>query len=626
MPGSTNRNKSKKTKTRTQRKGATVRGLGDDEAPPIATRDTLFSLHELVLPDPEELAEKGVVERESQDSFDEVIALTGAEVQAATPRARRRRRAPKTGAGPGEPEPADDSNLVTGEYAKALRRKVRKATPAPAAAGKESLALGSTHEISASEIERITELAERAKAAADKEKAASDHHDEDSQTSHVDRMQTNIWERKLNQARRSDPGGRVLVDNRYLLNEEVAGGGMARVFEVLHVDLGKTFALKLIHDNLSEDPAARKMFYREAQVTSALDHPNIVQVTDFGVDDHLGAFIVMEYLKGMTLRAHLRQAGGLPLHQGIPIVLQIAQALHYMHGQGLIHCDVKSENVFLCRPPEGERQRIHVKMIDFGLSKHAVRGVKLASVEVGGTPEYVAPEQIQGMAPQPSMDVYSLGILFYEVLTGRTPFSGSPQDLIFAHLNARPVPLSERMPEPLDEQVEQFVMRMIAKKPAERPSSMAQVIYQLRTLADMLGYAEPRRAKPPTGKSRAPVLDEAAEHRQAMVRYCPLPMFRVDEAGTLVAANAAFSEFVRESRSKIIGLSLNETRLRYIYPDVVRDVQEAAGRKSSKPLVRIVAFGGKRGAATVRIVIVPEPQNGGKRYLSGIIHPLEGEG
>lgn len=509
-----------------------------------------------------------------------------------------------------------ESNLVTGEHARILRRQIAKrrrdTSPDP-------VALGETHEISRSEVERIRLAAERRQ----EEESTADRGEFRQAASSVDRLQTNIWERKFNQARRTDPAGRILIGGRYQVDEELADGGMARVFRVQHVDLGKPFALKLIRDNLSENAAARQMFYREAQISSALEHPHIVQVTDFGVDDTLGAYIVMEYLQGVTLRAHLRRTGGLPLQQGLPLVIQIAQALHYMHGQGLIHCDVKSENVFLCRPPEGERQRILVKLIDFGLSKASAQNVRLASSEVAGTPEYIAPEQIRAVAPQPSMDVYSLGILFYEVLTGSTPYSGSPQDLLFAHLNARPVPPSERLPEPLDENVEQFVMRLIAKRPQNRPSSMGQVLYHLRTLSDMLGFGEARRVNARTGKLQTVTHGAPPSHQQAMVSCCPLPMFRVDDNGRLVAANHAFGEFVRAPRRELIGSSLGDTRLSYIYPDVMTVIRDICQNKTSTPVVRVVAFGGHGTTTTVRIVLMPEHDKSSPQHLSGIIHPLE---
>ncbi len=440
--------------------------------------------------------------------------------------------------------------------------------------------------------------------------------------SNIEAIDTGVWDHAhRRQGTPSEPGERI-IGGRYRLVDAVADGGMAHIFKVAHIDLGKIFALKVISREYTEDSDVRKMFEREARVASALEHPHIVQVTDYGVDKELGSYIVMEYLKGETLRNRARRQNGLPTKSAVAVLLQVAQALHYMHQQDFIHCDVKTENVFLCRPPDGGRERVIAKLIDFGLSRRIVDGARLATSELGGTPEYVSPEQIQGKAPRPSMDIYSLGVLAYEVLTGRPPFTGTPADMLFAHLNDAPVPPSQHMVEPLDEQLEQLVLRLLEKDPTKRPATMGRVAYHFRTLAEMLG-ALPT-AQGPTTKDQAR-LQLAYDKLRAMVDNCPCPMFRLDSRAKIQEANRAFCEFIRLPQREVVGQSVGLTRLCYIYPEIDVEVMNAADSRAPSPIVRIVSFpGGSKGQVTVKILLVPEPTPTGRiAHFSGIIHPVD---
>ena len=421
-----------------------------------------------------------------------------------------------------------------------------------------------------------------------------------------------------------EPGD--LIGGRYRPGEGLGDGGMARIFQAEHVSLGKQFALKVIQKEYWDDTQVREMFLREAVVASQLEHPNIVQVTDFGLDDQLGAYIVMELLKGQTLRAQINETRGMPISAVLDVMLQTASALHYMHNQNYVHCDVKSENVFLCRQPEGERQRHVVKLIDFGLSKAEALGAKLARSEVGGTPEYIAPEQIRGKAPQPSMDVYSLGVVFYEMLTGVLPFNGTAKELIQHHLKTPPPSVSEFMDEPPDEQVEQLIQQLLAKDPDKRPQSAGQVVYHLRTLADMLGLSHANtRRRQRTRTSPQKQTRELLELR-AMVKHCPIPIFRVSTDGILQTGNRAFFEFVRMKAEQAVGMPLEETRLRIIFPEVADEIVTSAATGDTTPVVRTASFKHTAKPVSVKIMLMPESDdNGDIHHFTGIIHSLNPE-
>ncbi len=415
-----------------------------------------------------------------------------------------------------------------------------------------------------------------------------------------------------------------LIGGRYRPIESLGDGGMARLFKVEHVSLGKHFALKVIQKEYWDDAQVRQMFFREAKVASKLDHPNIVQVTDFGVDQTYGAYIVMELLKGQTLRARLNESP-VPVSAALDVMLQIASALHYMHNQNFIHCDVKSENVFLCRQPEGERQRHLVKIIDFGLSKAEALGAKLARSEVGGTPEYIAPEQIRGKAPQPSMDIYALGVVFFEALTGELPFYGTAKELIQHHLKTSPPKLGDFLDELPDEQVEQLVQQLLEKDPAKRPQSAGQVVYHLRTIADMLGLSHAHARRRPTSTSPQKQTRALLELR-AMVAHCPIPLFRVSADGILQTGNRAFFDFVRLEEQEAVGMPLEETRLRYIFPEVADRIVAAAATDSNVPVVRTARFERTDKPVSVKIMLMPEQDDHGDiHHFTGIIHSLNSE-
>lgn len=407
---------------------------------------------------------------------------------------------------------------------------------------------------------------------------------------HTDEITTDVWDHRIRLKSNEDAGRRIIA-GRYEVLERVATGGMARIYKVRHLALGKFFALKVVDRQSAAARRIEQLFFREAAVASVMDHSNIVQVTDFGTDDDLGAYIVMEYLQGETLHARLRNlyAQDQHMHEAavLDIGLQTAEALHYMHGQNVIHCDIKSENIFLCSQQKEHRQRTVVKLIDFGLSRRKSSGLKLAQAEVAGTPEYMAPELLQGSAPQPGMDVYSLGVLFYEMLTSRLPFTGTMKEVIKAQVYQEPVPPSHHLPEPLDDRLEAFVLKAMAKEQRLRHNSMGQVIFELRTLLEMRNLRDGHKGR--TLVERATESPEGADFRRFFARS-PCPMFQLDTSARLLQANKAFRRFVGVKKREAIGRLVDSTRLSYVYPSIVADVKAAVARRRKTPLQRVLSF------------------------------------
>jgi len=410
-----------------------------------------------------------------------------------------------------------------------------------------------------------------------------------------------------------------IVADRYRMEEELAVGGMARIYRVTHINLEREFAMKILSAEMSARPVIRKNFVREAKVASQMEHPNIVGVTDFGVDEAYGAFIVMEYLKGETLRHRVHRKGPMRLPVALDIGLQLAEALHYIHERNIIHCDIKAENIFLVDQPKEQRRRTVAKLLDFGLSKTKAMGAQLARSEVGGTPHYMSPEHFAGVAPQPSMDIYSLGVLLYEMLVGKPPFDGDLEHLAVAHHKERPVPPSERLDEPVDERVDELIGKALAKKPEDRQTTMGQLVYELRTLTDMLGYNQKRRVQKAVERAPAP-MPEVDEGR-SVFENSPCPQFRVDQQLNIVIGNSAFSSFLDKRSADLVGTPLDETKFRHAYPNLRTDFLECLLNKTDLQHRITIKKANKADAHLLLWLVQEIDQSSDTITFSGIIVP-----
>jgi serine/threonine protein kinase len=218
----------------------------------------------------------------------------------------------------------------------------------------------------------------------------------------------------------------VVVGTRYKLLETRGGGGMAKVYRGFDLTLERTVAVKLINSELRNEPEFDARFQREARIASQLADPHIVVVHDFGIDSEYGPYLVMEYLVGQSLRERLTTDGPLPLKAGLQLCAQVLLALIHAHNKGIIHRDIKPDNIFVLNQ---SGVRLHVRVLDFGIAR-IFRGDEESKANtpltepgaVMGTPRYMAPEQLAGQPADARSDLYSCALVIHEALTGKMPF------------------------------------------------------------------------------------------------------------------------------------------------------------------------------------------------------------
>jgi eukaryotic-like serine/threonine-protein kinase len=272
-----------------------------------------------------------------------------------------------------------------------------------------------------------------------------------------------------------------LVADRYELEELVGTGGMSSVFRARDRQLERRVAIKILHEHYADDPEYLERFRREARAVARLSHPNIVTVIDRG-DDEGRQYIVFEHVDGENLKELVLRTGRLSVRRALELALAVADGLSFAHDHGLVHRDVKPQNVLLSS--EGE-----VKVTDFGIARslHMEHGVTQTGT-VLGTGEYLAPEQASGKPVSAATDVYSLGVVLWELLAGDVPFVGENFVAVaLRHVNEPPPSLRERRPD-VSPRLEAAVDRALAKDPGRRFPSMAAFAKELRAcLAEVEG-------------------------------------------------------------------------------------------------------------------------------------------
>ena len=299
----------------------------------------------------------------------------------------------------------------------------------------------------------------------------------------------------------------VVLSNRYRLEERLGSGGMAMVYRAHDLNLERTVAIKILRRDFSHSPEFRERFRQEAKSAANLSHPNIVTIHDFGIDSNQ-LFIVMEHVPGTDLKTLLKQRGQFNISLGLDLIIQACAGIGYAHRAGLVHCDVKPQNLLVT--PD-----MRLKVLDFGIARVlATISPDEQSEVVWGSPQYFSPEQAAGSAPSPASDVYSLGVVLFEMLTGRLPFNGdSPEELAQQHRESLP-PSPRKLNPAIPPALDQILLKVLSKEPSARYRTADQ-------LGSVLNSLKQQPVQPISAAPAAPVAPPITKPAQAVA---PIPL------------------------------------------------------------------------------------------------------
>jgi serine/threonine-protein kinase len=306
-----------------------------------------------------------------------------------------------------------------------------------------------------------------------------------------------------------------LFSGKYEIQGEIARGGMGIVYKAVHKSLNRTVALKVLHAQYTGDASFVKRFQREARAMARLDHENVIRVYDVS-EEQSAQYIVMEYFPGKDLKQVILERGPLSIEQALSIALQMAEALAYAHAQGIVHRDIKPSNVMV-------DNRGKVKLADFGIAAATDEISVTATGQIIGTPEYMSPEQARGEAMDGRSDLYSLGIVLYEMLTGATPFERLSRMSIIAKLIYEPQEFNLTFPDHVSPPIQAIVQALLRKQAQDRTADAATLIEQIRNLGnevseeDTLDRTRTLYTRLPTGTTPAPEQSVEEEESTAML-------------------------------------------------------------------------------------------------------------
>ncbi|EYF02090.1 serine/threonine-protein kinase [Chondromyces apiculatus] len=366
------------------------------------------------------------------------------------------------------------------------------------------------------------------------------------------------------------PGNELLpghVVGEYCIEGKLGEGGFGVVYRAIHPLIGKAAAIKVLSPECSVNPRMVSRFVAEARAVNQIRHKGIIDIFSFGRIEDGRQYYIMELLDGISLDAYLRKRGRLPPEEALPILKQIARALDAAHGAGIAHRDLKPENVFVVFDDDG---MVSTKLLDFGIAKllgDTGTPQKTRSGVIMGSPFYMSPEQCRGRGVDHRTDVYSLGVMACELLSGHMPFEGDDvMELLVKQVNAPPPPLSSLCPE-LGTALDRPLQQMLAKEPASRPQSVGAGVDALIAAAQAAGYSIPPVAlrsdevRPVSSRNGAPATTPGAHADLAAMETLVAPALpsaaNLPEVAskTLVAGEMDMEESVRTpvtSRSRLI--------------------------------------------------------------------------
>jgi beta-lactam-binding protein with PASTA domain len=391
-----------------------------------------------------------------------------------------------------------------------------------------------------------------------------------------------------------------LVDNRYRLVRPLGSGGMADVFLAHDSILDRNVALKVMSTRYASDDEFVERFKREAQSAAALSHPNIVSIFDLGASEDGTYYIAMEYLPGGTLKDRIMRKGALPARTAAAVALQIAEALQAAHERGVIHRDIKPHNILITESGD-------VKVTDFGIARAASSSTMTRTGSILGTAHYISPEQAMGEHVGPSSDLYSLGVVLYEMLTGELPYDAdTPLGIAMKHVNGhlrQPKEVNPSVPAGINA----ITCRLLAKDPEDRYASDAELIEDLERVATGLGPASATtemmatRAMPAaTALTRVdppPTGDRNGKHRR------PWPLI-LAVLGLLLLAPLAWAayDFLNNQEEQVARIAV---------PDLVGMTKQEAENEVGNDF-KILVEDEVQGKEPVDTIVSQDPENGGR--------------
>lgn len=306
----------------------------------------------------------------------------------------------------------------------------------------------------------------------------------------------------------------MILNERYRLDELLGSGGMAVVHRARDLMLERDVAIKVLREDFSKDSGFRESFRQEARAAANLSHPNIVTVHDFGFDEER-LFIVMEYVPGTDLKSLLKRRGRFSVEETLSLLIQACAGVGYAHRAGLVHCDIKPQNMLIA--PD---QRL--KVVDFGIARAlATINPEEKSEIVWGSPQYFSPEQAAGEAPSPASDVYSLGIVMYEMLTAQLPFSAdNTKELARMHRQEMAKAPREIIPS-IPPALEQIILKVLSKEPSARYRTADQLGRVLITFSQQSNAVTTASPPQPMPRAEARPVEQARPTPSEPVRVRP---------------------------------------------------------------------------------------------------------
>jgi serine/threonine-protein kinase len=362
-----------------------------------------------------------------------------------------------------------------------------------------------------------------------------------------------------------------MIDGRYRLESHLGTGGVGRVYLARHVLIGRRVAIKILQPERRAQSHLRAWFLREARAANRVNHANIVDIHDFGETEDGLAYIVMELLDGRPLSAEIAK-GPMPIQAAVDVLEQVCAAIARAHDLGVVHRDIKPENIYLI---ERAGRKDFVKLLDFGLARLAQDARLAAPGAVFGTPEYMSPEQARGELATAESDLYAVGVVFYEAVTGQLPFDSLQRDTIpDMHIHTKPVPPSQIVSS-VSAKTEAIIMRLLAKSPRERYRDAHHLLDELKDLM--------RAIAPETLDTPAPTASKPAKSQQP-ARSGPTAnvwAFRAAAFGRMVArasAHGGIGSEVIADLERMWGLVEGATQIEAQLASHVRKIEDLERR------------------------------------------------